>query len=118
MEASLYQETAAPRFRTLLVSIFAGLALCLAIAGVCGVTGYVVGQKSREIGLRIAMGATPLQVISLILRHGMGLAVIGMAIGFLGALAGTRSMSSILFEVKPSDPVTYAAVALLLGASY
>jgi putative ABC transport system permease protein len=115
MEASLYEETAAPRFRTLLLSIFAGLSLCLAIAGVYGVTTYVVGQRSNEIGLRMAMGATPGQVLRLILKQGITLATMGMAFGFLGSLAGTRLMTSLLFEVTPSDPVTYAGVAVLLG---
>jgi predicted permease len=116
MESSLYQETAAPRFQTLLLSIFAGLALCLAIAGIYGVTAYVVGQKSNEIGLRMAMGATPGQVLRLILRRGIELAAIGMALGFAGSLAGTRLMTGLLFEVRPSDPLTYAAVAGLLGS--
>jgi ABC-type antimicrobial peptide transport system permease subunit len=63
----------------------------------------------------MAMAATPRQVLGLILRHGNGIAAIDMAIGFLGSLAGTRLMSGMLFEVRPSDPVTYAAVAILLG---
>ncbi|HEY3458148.1 MAG TPA: FtsX-like permease family protein [Bryobacteraceae bacterium] len=115
MEASLYEQVAAPRFRTLLLTIFAGLSLCLAIAGVYGVTAYVVGQRSNEIGLRMALGATPGNVLRLILRQGVALAVAGMALGFLGSLAGTRLMTSMLFEVKPTDPVTYAAVGILLG---
>ncbi|MGA2740317.1 MAG: FtsX-like permease family protein [Bryobacteraceae bacterium] len=115
MEASLYEEVAVPRFRTLLLGIFAGLALCLAMAGVYGVTAYAVGQRSNEIGLRMAMGATPGDVLRLVFRQGLRLAAIGMALGFLSALAGTRLMSSMLFEVAPGDPGTYAAVAALLG---
>jgi putative ABC transport system permease protein len=115
MEASLYEETAAPRFRTLLLGIFAALSLCLAIAGVYGATAYVVEQRSNEIGLRMAMGATPGQVLRLILKHGMALAAVGMTFGFLGSLAGTRLMTTMLFEVTPSDPTTYAGVAALLG---
>jgi predicted permease len=115
MEASLYENVAAPRFRTLLLSIFAGLSLCLAIAGIYGVTAYVVGQRSHEIGLRMAMGATPGHVLRLILKQGIALAAIGMALGFLGSLAGTRLMSSILFEVRPGDPATYICVAVLLA---
>jgi ABC-type antimicrobial peptide transport system permease subunit len=86
------------------------------MAGIYGVTAYVVGQRSNEIGLRMAMGATPGHVLRLILRHGIALAAAGMALGFLGSLAGTRLMSSMLFEVTPSDPITYAGAALLLGA--
>ena len=116
MEASLYEEVAAPRFRTLLLGIFAGLSLCLAIAGVYGVTAYAAGQRSSEIGLRIAMGATPGQVLRLILKHGLALAAAGMALGFPGALGGTRLMASMLFEVTPTDLTTYAGVAVVLGA--
>ena len=116
MEASLYEEVAAPRFRTLLLGIFAGLSLCLAIAGVYGVTAYAAGQRSSEIGLRIAMGATPGQVLRLILKHGLALAAAGMAVGLVGALGGTRLMASMLFEVTPTDLTTYAGVAVVLGA--
>ncbi|HXR74896.1 MAG TPA: ABC transporter permease [Bryobacteraceae bacterium] len=115
MEAFLYEEVAAPRFRTLLLGVFAGLSLCLAMAGVYGVTAYTVGQRSNEIGLRMAMGATPGDVLRLILRHSVALAVAGMALGFVGSLAGTRMMTSLLFEVKPSDRGTYAGVAIVLG---
>jgi putative ABC transport system permease protein len=115
LEASLYQETAAPRFRTLLLSIFAALALCLAIGGVYGVTAYVVTQRSNEIGLRMAMGATPTQVLQLILRHGIGQATLGTVLGFAGSLAGTHLMTSMLFDVKPTDAMTYATAAVLLG---
>ena len=115
MEASLYEEVAVPRFRTLLLGIFAGLALCLAMAGVYGVAAYAVGQRSNEIGLRMAMGATPGDVLRLVFRQGMRLAAIGMALGFLGAFAAARWMTSVLFEVAPGDPGTYAGVTVLLG---
>jgi len=115
MEASLYEKVAAPRFRTILLGLFAGLSLCLAVAGIYGLNTYVVRQRSNEIGIRMALGATPGQVLRLILRHGMGLAAMGMILGFLGSLAGTRLMASMLFEVRPVDPITYAAVAVLLG---
>jgi putative ABC transport system permease protein len=116
MEDSLYEEVAAPRFRTLLLGIFAALSLCLAITGVYGVTAYIVGQRSNEIGLRMAMGATPGQVLRLVLSDGIALAGTGMALGFIGSLAGTRLIRSMLFEVTPTDPLTYAAVTLILGA--
>jgi predicted permease len=115
MEASLYEDVAAPRFRTLLLSIFAGLSLCLAVAGIYGVTAYVVGQRSHEIGLRMAMGATPGHVLRLMLKQGVALALIGMTLGFLGSFAGTRLISSLLFEVRPSDPATYACAAVVLA---
>src|SRR5207247_1434033 len=113
MEASLSRNVAAPRFRTLLVGIFAGLAVCLAMAGVYGVMAYVVGQRSGEIGLRMALGATTGHVLRLVLKQGLMLAVIGLTIGLAGAAAATRLLTSMLFAVKPSDPMTYAAVAAL-----
>jgi len=115
MEASLAENTAAPRFRTLLLGIFAGLAACLAMAGVYGVMAYVVGQRSNEIGLRMALGATSGDVLRLVLRQGLALAAIGLALGLAGAFAASRLLTSMLFEVKPNDPVTYAGVAVLLG---
>ena len=115
MEASLAENTAAPRFRTLLLAIFAGLAACLAMAGVYGVMAYVVGQRSSEIGLRMALGASSGDVLRLVLRQGLTLAAIGLVIGLAGAFAASRLLTSMLFEVKPNDPLTYAGVALLLG---
>lgn len=115
MEARLSENVAAPRFRTLLLAIFAGLAVCLAMAGVYGVMSYVVGQRSSEIGLRVALGATPGDVVRLVLRQGLALAAIGLALGVAGAVAATRLLTAMLFEVKPGDPVTYVAVTLLLA---
>jgi putative ABC transport system permease protein len=109
-------EPAAPRFRTLLLAIFAGLAACLAMAGVYGVMAYVVGQRSNEIGLRMALGASSSDVLRLVLRQGLTLATIGLAIGLAGAFAASRLLTSMLFEVKPNDPLTYAGVTVLLGA--
>lgn len=116
MEALLYENVAAPRFRTLLLSIFAGLAVCLAIAGVYGVMAYVVGQKTNEIGVRMALGASSTNVLWLVFQQGMAFAILGLALGVVGAVAATRLLTSILFEVKPSDPITYASVTVLLGA--
>ena len=116
MEASLYENVATPRFRTLLLTIFAGLAVCLAIAGVYGVMAYLVGQRTNEIGLRMALGASSSDVMWLVLRQGMAFAGIGLALGVIGAVAATRLLTSMLFEVEPSDPMTYVSVAVLLGA--
>jgi putative ABC transport system permease protein len=123
MEASLSETVAAPRFRTLLLGIFAGLAVCLALAGVYGVMSYVVGQRANEIGLRMALGASPGEILRLVLRQALVLAGAGIVIGFAGAAAVTRLLTSMLFGVKPSDPATYAAVigivlAAALLASY
>lgn len=114
MEALLSEGVAAPRFRTFLFVVFAGLALCLAIAGVYGVMAYTVGQRSKEFGLRIALGASTGSVVRLVLGQGLALTGIGLALGLAASTAGTRLLKSMLFEVQPNDPPTFAAVAILL----
>ena len=105
-----------PRFRTLLLGIFSALALCLAMAGVYGVITYVVGRRLSEIGLRMALGASSADVLWLVLREGLALAGVGLAVGLAGAVAATRLLTSMLFEVKPADPMILAGVAVLLAA--
>jgi predicted permease len=119
IEASLADNVATPRFRTLLLTIFAGLAVFLAMAGVYGVMAYVVSQRSSEIGLRMAMGAGSGAVLRLVLGQGLKLAAIGVVLGLAGAIAATRALTSVLYEVKPTDPLTFVAVtaALLVVAS-
>lgn len=114
LKGSLYEQVAAPRFRTFLLAVFAGLSLCLAIAGIYGVTAYVVSQRAHELGLRMALGATPGSLRHLVLKQGLVLAAIGMSIGLAGSLAGTRLITSVLFEVKPADPTICISVAVLL----
>jgi putative ABC transport system permease protein len=96
----------------LLLGIFSGIALMLATAGIYGVMAYFVTQRTREIGIRIAMGAQWRDVLKLILKSGMLLVAIGLTIGLAGALALTRLMATLLFEISPTDPITFAAVAL------
>ncbi|HEY2016135.1 MAG TPA: ABC transporter permease [Bryobacteraceae bacterium] len=115
LEISLSENVAAPRFRTLLFGIFAALAVGLAMAGVYGVMAYVVGQRSGEIGLRMALGASQSSVMGMVLRQGLTLAGIGLAIGLVGAVAATRLLTQLLFEVKPGDPLTYGGVTVLLA---
>jgi ABC-type antimicrobial peptide transport system permease subunit len=115
MEASLAENVAAPRFRTLLLGIFAGMAVCLAMAGVYGVMSYVVGQRSNELGLRMALGASPSDVLRLVLRQALTLAGAGILIGLAGAVVVTQLLASMLFGVKATDPMTYAGVVVLLG---
>lgn len=106
------------RFQMLLTWIFAGVALALAAVGLYGVLAHLVGQRTREIGLRIALGATPGQVRWLIARQSMALVGPGMAIGLAGALAGGRAIGSLLFEVSPLDPPTFtAALAVMLAVA-
>jgi putative ABC transport system permease protein len=100
----------------LLLAAFAGLALLLASIGIYGVMSYSVSQYTHEIGIRMALGARAADVLQLIVRQGMGLVLMGLAIGVAGALALTRVMRSLLFEVKPWDPLTLASVSALLAA--
>jgi putative ABC transport system permease protein len=96
----------------LLFGIFSSIALVLAMAGIYGVMAYFVTQRTREIGVRIALGAQWRDVLTLVLRSGMTLVIIGLTIGLAGALVLTRLMITLLFEVSPTDPVTFAVVAL------
>jgi ABC-type antimicrobial peptide transport system permease subunit len=102
------------RFNLILVIVFALAALLLAIAGVYGVVAYNVAQRTQEIGVRIALGARPVDVLSLILRQGLTTALIGVGIGVVGSFATARGIESLLFGVKPTDPLTYFAVAASL----
>jgi putative ABC transport system permease protein len=104
------------RFPAVLVGILAALALLLAMVGIYGVMSYVVGQRTYEIGIRLALGAQPVDVRGLIVSHGTKLTAIGMGIGLVGALALTRLLSSMLFGVKPTDPATFAGITVLLAA--
>ncbi len=96
----------------LLLGIFSGIALVLATAGIYGVMAYFVTQRTREIGIRLALGAQRPDVLKLILSNGMWLAAIGLIIGLAGAFALTRLMNTLLFEVSPTDPITFVAVGL------
>jgi putative ABC transport system permease protein len=96
----------------LLLGIFSGIALVLATAGIYGVMAYFVTQRTREIGIRIALGAQWRDVLELVLRSGILLVTIGLTVGLAGAFALTRLMSTLLFEVSPTDPITFGAVAL------
>jgi hypothetical protein len=104
-------------FRTLLLGIFAALAVCLAMAGVYGVMAYLAGQRASEIGLRMAVGATSRDVSRLMLRQALRLAAAGLAVGLIGSLAAGRLIAGMLFEVRPTDPGAYATAAILLAAA-
>ncbi len=105
---------ALPRFNLLVLSLFAGLALALTVIGLYGVISYSVTQRTSEIGVRMALGAQPLDILRMVLQQGMTLVFIGVGIGLVGAWAVTRVMGSLLFEVGASDPLTFFSVALLL----
>jgi putative ABC transport system permease protein len=116
LERFVTQIAAAPRFTALIFGLFASAALVLAVVGVYGLVAYSVTQRTREIGVRLALGATPSGIVRNVLRHGVGLAGFGIAIGLWAAYALSRFMQSILYEVAPTDAVTYLGVAALLVA--
>jgi putative ABC transport system permease protein len=117
MTTTLAAATATPRFRTALLVAFAVVALVLAVAGVYGVMSYTVGQRIPEIGLRVALGATPGDVLGMILKDGGLLIAAGLALGTVLTLAGSRALSGLLFGNSSRDPLTFAAVAGLVAAA-
>ncbi|HWM25084.1 MAG TPA: ABC transporter permease [Chthoniobacterales bacterium] len=108
---------ARPRFNMLLLAVFAGVAMILAAIGIYGVIAYSVAQRTREIGIRMALGAQKIQMLRMVLRQSLTLVVIGIVLGFLVALAATRVMATLLYGVGANDLSTYAIVIFLLGAA-
>jgi putative ABC transport system permease protein len=111
MEENISRSIAQPRFRTILLGVFAGVALALAAVGIFGVMAYSVTQRSREMGVRMALGASRQSVLQLVLGHGLRLTLLGVAIGTAASFALTRYLSSLLFNVPPHDPATLLSVA-------
>ena len=116
MDQLLVQSNAAPRFQTFLLSVFGGLGLLLAVVGIYGVISYSVAQRTHEIGIRMALGADAGRVMRLVLRQALNLSLLGVAIGIVASFALTRLMSSLLFGVTPTDPLTFASVTIVLVA--
>ncbi|HZM90856.1 MAG TPA: ABC transporter permease [Blastocatellia bacterium] len=114
MEEILSRSVGEPRFRTLLLGVFAALALVLAAIGIYGVMSYTVARRTHEIGIRMALGARPKDTLMLIVGQGLGLALIGVGVGFAGAFGLTQLLSSLLFGVSPTDLSTFVVIALLL----
>jgi uncharacterized membrane protein YeaQ/YmgE (transglycosylase-associated protein family) len=117
MDEAMSQSVAQPRFYTLLLGAFAAVALLLATLGVYGVIAYAVSQRTREFGIRIALGATSATVSRAVLRRGIGLAATGMLLGIVGALVTTRAIQSLLFDVPAADPITFAGVVVVLSGA-
>jgi len=109
-------SVAQPRFTMLLLGVFGAVALTLAVVGIYGIMAHAVKRRTREIGIRMALGARPADVLRLVVGQGMRLAVLGLVVGVVAALAATRLMADLLFGVKATDPLTYAGSVVVLGA--
>ncbi len=118
MEESIHKWSTTPRFRSILLGVFAGLGLLLALIGIYGVIAISVAQQTREIGIRMALGAQPGDVMRMMLRRGLMWVAAGAAAGLVGALGATRLLGTLLFEVKATDPLSFAiATGLLVAAA-
>ncbi len=117
MEYFLSQQLVQPRFNMLLLAIFAGVAMILAAIGIYGVIAYSVAQRTREIGIRMALGAQRGAMLGMVMRQSLTVVAIGLGIGLLAALAATRLLASLLYGVGANDLFTYAAVVFLLGGA-
>jgi ABC-type antimicrobial peptide transport system permease subunit len=106
--------TVTPRFDALLLGGFAGIGLLLAAIGIYGVVAFLVGQRTREVGVRMALGATPSAVTGMFLRHAAGWTLAGVAAGLAGSLMVTRLLASLLFQVNARDPWSLAAAPVVL----
>jgi putative ABC transport system permease protein len=114
MEQWRSESLARRRFAMLMLGLFAVVAMLLAAVGIYGVMSYTVEQRTREIGIRVALGARTLDVLNLVVRQGISLAAIGVGAGLVAAVALTRVMASLLFGVAATDPLTFASIVVLL----
>jgi putative ABC transport system permease protein len=117
VEQARYDSMANPRVTASLLALFAGLALLIATAGIGGIMALNASQRVREIGIRIALGARPVNILRMILSQGLTLTLLGIAIGVTGAMALTGLVKSLLFEVPPTDVLTFCGVGLTLLAA-
>ncbi len=115
LRAYMAEVTAGQRFAMQLLGVFAGLAALLAAIGLYGTIAYSVSQRNRELGIRMALGAGPGQLLGLVVRQGLSLAALGIGFGVLAALVLSRVLSSLLYGVSPADPLTYATIVLVVG---
>jgi ABC-type antimicrobial peptide transport system permease subunit len=117
MASRVADATGFARLSALLLALFAGVALALATLGVYGVVSYGAAERTREMGIRVALGASRADVVRLVLRQGLAIALAGGTAGVLGALAAVRVLRSLLYDVTPSDPATFGAIVALLLAT-
>jgi len=117
MTLSISETLARPRFNMLLLGVFAGTALLLAAIGIYGVIAYSVTQRTREIGIRMALGAQRTDMLGMVLRQSLSVVAIGLGCGLVAAFAATRLLASLLFGVGANDLLTYASVVFLLGGT-
>jgi ABC-type antimicrobial peptide transport system permease subunit len=116
MDQRIAESLSRRRFTTILLALFAGLALALATVGIYGVMAYLVSQGARELGIRMALGADQPAILRMVIRQGLVLALCGVGIGLIAAVAFGRLVSGLLFGVRSTDPVTFGAIAILLTA--
>jgi putative ABC transport system permease protein len=117
LEQALADSIAPRRLNLFVLSTFAAAALFLALIGIYGVMAYLVSQETHDIGVRMALGAKPSEVMRMIIRKGMTVALGGIGAGIVGSLALTRAMAGLLYDVQPTDPQTFAAVTAALATS-
>ena len=115
MDERLSKSVAQSRFIMLLLAVFGGLAMLLAAVGIYGVMAYTVTQRTREIGIRMALGAQQGDVLGMVIREGLSLTVAGIAIGLVGAWVATRAMTSLLFGISATDLLTFAVISAVLA---
>jgi putative ABC transport system permease protein len=114
MQQLVDNSVGSQRFSLALFGAFAAVALLLASVGLYGLVAYTVSQRTEEIGVRLALGATPADVLRLVVRQALGLALAGLSIGLIVAVSTTRLIRSLLFEISPHDPLTFIAVPIVL----
>ena len=115
MDEIISDSLATRRFSMILLGAFATIALLLASVGICGVLSYLVGQRTHEMGIRLALGAQGRDVLRLVVRQGMALTLAGIGLGLAGALGMTRLVAGFLYGVRPTDPLTFLGVSGLLA---
>jgi putative ABC transport system permease protein len=117
MQSSIGKTLAQPRFNMVLLGVFATVAMALAAIGIYGVIAYSVAQRTREIGIRMALGAQRGDMLGMVMRQSLTVVVIGIVIGLVGSFGATRLLASLLYGVGANDVFTYAAVVFLLGSA-